>query len=163
MAFIAKPASHSQTDIPVPMGIYQVHSGKSGEAKNRFNQLSNILVGTLTGGLTCLDTQKISENIAGLLNGVPPVHRTDSDKIIHYTKIKTPKGQHSFVISEYTPSTGGIPTAKSASVMFTPDPAYEGNNLFTPDFFAKLCGTMPYSPGGQTSRRMKKSPSFPHV
>lgn len=163
MTFIAKPAFHSQGDIQVPMGIYKMNFGHSNGAKNRFNQSGEVLIGTLIGELSCIDSRKMAENIAGLLNAMPPLHQADSDKIIHYTTIKEQNSQKSFMISEYEPSIGGIPTAKGRSVLFKLDPEYKGGNLFTPDFFAKLCGATPHCNGGKTSQRIEKSPPPPRV
>lgn len=162
MTYIAKPAFSSQSDIQVPMGIYKMNFERSTDAKSRFNQSGEVLVGTLIGELSCLDARKIAENIAGLLNAMSPVHKAHSGKIVQYTTIQEPDGQNSFMISEHDPSIGGIPTAKGKSVLFKLDPEYKGGNLFTPDFFAKLCGATPYQGNDNTSsRRVKQKPTPP--
>lgn len=163
MTFIAKPALSTQGNIQVPMGIYKMNFDKSDTAKSRFNSNSETLIGTLIGELSCIDARKMAENIAGLLNSMAPVHQAPSGKIIEYSTITEGNGQTSFMISERDPSVGGTPTAKGKSVLFKLDPEYKGGNLFTPDFFAKLCGATPYNDNDNTSARVKKSPTPPRA
>lgn len=162
MTFIAHPALNSDHSVELPYGIYKMHIATPKTATDKFNDTREDLVGTLTGRLACMDTKKIAENIAEILNGAKPPHAADSDKIIQYYNVAERDNNTSFIIVERDASVGGTPTAKENSVLFKPDSAYKGSKLFTAEFFEKLCGATPYNANESTQKPKQHAPR-PHA